>query len=156
MKVVVDGKQLRRFRRRALKAFPLEYVEALWGTATPEALTIKAFVSLPHTAQQINAACSVCGNRDDSTSLNYEDKSIRKLKKDALSADLQFLGTIHSHPERKADTYPSDTDNEVSRKHAELVMGIMAIWESEVSKRKRSNVKWWTPQLALQDISILQ
>lgn len=150
MRVTVDRKQLQRFRARALKTYPQEYIEVVLGENRGDHLVIKKFVQIAHKATKTDQLCSVCGQATDQRSLDYTEDEMETCKRMARDEGLQILGSIHSHPDQQADTYPSDTDN-ASCTTYDLLLGIMAIWKA--GKRKRSSVKWWLPQQSVQDIS---
>ena len=122
-RIVVDKKEERKFRRRALHAHPFETIEALWGKTRGDILYICAFVKM---------------NIDKRTlrTLNYDDQELDFHEEDAAEAGLKLIGTIHSHPNAD-DTIFSEQDLRDSQESNELVMGICAIINPEKGKKGR-------------------
>jgi proteasome lid subunit RPN8/RPN11 len=130
-RIVVDKKEEAKFRRRALRRFPLEYIEALWGQIRGDILYICAFVRMEVDKATIK-------------SLYYDEQELDFHVEDAKEAGLQFLGTIHSHPNCE-DTRFGDTDLENVQDSGEIVMGIAAIQRigEGRKKRKRCILEYW-------------
>lgn len=124
-KIVVDKKEERKFRRRALRR-EKEYIEALWGEIRGETLYICAFVKMEHKASR--------------RSIWYEDTELDQHEDEAQEAGLSLLGTIHTHLNCE-DTRFGDTDLKDSQESQELVMGICAIKED--NGRKISRIAYW-------------
>jgi proteasome lid subunit RPN8/RPN11 len=130
-KVVVDKKEERNFRRRALGHYPNEYIEALWGRIHGDTLYVVAFVRMEHK-----------GHR---RSIEYEDSELDEHEDDAREAGMSFLGTIHTHP-NFSDTRFGDADLASAQESQELVMGILAIETSRDGKplkRRRCRMAYW-------------
>jgi proteasome lid subunit RPN8/RPN11 len=121
-RIVVDRVEEQKFRRRALRRFPLEYIEALWGYIRGNTLYICAFVSMNHRASK--------------RAIWYEDQELDEHEEDAAEAGYGLLGTIHTHP-NCSDARFGDTDLEQSQDTQELVLGICAIQIITVGRKER-------------------
>ncbi|MGZ4787285.1 MAG: Mov34/MPN/PAD-1 family protein [Terriglobales bacterium] len=108
--VVVDRKVLDGFKRRALKLYPLEFIEQIVGRMFDHQGRIYAFRELEHQATRYEVVI----DEDMDPMTEGEDES-----------RYQILGTIHTHPQ--ATIQPSDIDWEAMARDGELVMGICAI-----------------------------
>jgi proteasome lid subunit RPN8/RPN11 len=107
--VVVDRKVLDAFKRRALKLYPLEFLEQMVGRIVGSQVRIYAFRELEHEATRYEVVI----DEDLDPMTEGEDRHF------------DILGTIHTHPQ---DTIqPSDLDWEAMARDRELVMGICAI-----------------------------
>ena len=111
-RIVVDKKEEARFRRRALRRYPYEYIEALWGQVRGDTMYICAFVKMLHTSSD--------------RAIFLADNEMDDHVEDAEEHGMHFLGTIHTHPDCE-DTRFGDTDLETSQESQEAVMGICAI-----------------------------
>jgi len=132
MKVQVDKAVLAGYRRRALRRFPNEYMETIWGKVSKEAIQICAFYPIDHKGQQ--------------EWLEYEPADVEDQKERQDGPDhpkLQYLGSIHSHPD--ADGEPSEADWQSSRQDGERVMGIYQIVRN--GGRKRGKVRFYSEPL---------
>lgn len=121
-KIVVDKKEEAKFRRRALACYPYEHIEALWGYVRGEVLYIVAFMAMEHKVSIKH--------------IYYTDQELDDHEDDAREAGLEFLGTIHTHPDCNDNRF-GDTDLEMSQDSQECVMGICAI----ETKRKNPKTK---------------
>jgi proteasome lid subunit RPN8/RPN11 len=130
-RIVVDKKEEAKFRRRAMRSYPLEHIEALWGQIRGDILYICAFVRVDVETATKNA-------------LYYDEQEMDFHEEDAREAGLHFLGTIHTHPDCE-DTRFGDTDLENAQETQEIVMGIAAIRTigEGKKKRKRCAVDYW-------------
>jgi proteasome lid subunit RPN8/RPN11 len=126
-KIVVDKKEEARFRRRVLRRYPCEYLEALWGKLHGDILYIVAFVKADHK-----------GTR---RSLKYDEQELDFHEEDAAEHGLHFLGTIHSHP-NVTDTRFGDFDLEDCQETQEVIIGIAAI-EKLPNGRKKCRIDYW-------------
>lgn len=140
IKVVVDNRVLGGYRRRALRHFPNEYMETLWGRISNNVITIIAFQAIEHEAT--------------TKDLSYDDDQIFIQTEDANDEKLQLLGTIHSHPYpthtctkcgTTADPSPSKADWVDMADNSEIVSGVCAIWVRE-SGRKQTKIQFWPNQ----------
>lgn len=123
-KIVVDKKEEAKFRRRVLDRYPYEHMEALWGQIRGDVLYVCAFIRMEH---QILVK-----------HLKYDESELDEHEEDAREAGLEFLGTIHSHPDC-ADNRFGDTDLADAQESQECIMGIAAI----ETKRKDKKTKKW-------------
>jgi hypothetical protein len=77
--------------------------------------------------------------------LRYEDEELDEHEDDAKDAHLEFLGTIHSHPDCSDNRF-GDHDLATMQESQESVMGILAI-EAEVKgkklKKRRCHIAFW-------------
>ena len=108
--VIVDRKVLDAFKRRALKLYPLEFLEQMVGRIIDGQARIYAFRELEHEATRFEVTID-------------EDLDPMTEGKEDIRYDI--LGTIHTHPQ--ATIEPSDIDWEAMGRDRELVMGICAI-----------------------------
>jgi proteasome lid subunit RPN8/RPN11 len=123
MKIQVSRKVLNGFRARALKKYPSEYLETVWGTIGKNAARIVAFYPIEH-----KATPEKC---------QYEAIAIdeqREKEDDFPEGRLKFLGTIHSHPD--GSQHPSESDWETSRSDGDLISGIYQILPIRGSRKK--------------------
>jgi proteasome lid subunit RPN8/RPN11 len=138
-RIVVDPREERKFIRRALRAHPLEILEALWGEVRGEILYICAFVKVEHKATRKN--------------LKYEEEELDEHEEDAEEAGWTFLGTIHSHPNSEDnDVGFSDVDLSTMQDSQETVVGICTIQTSKIDektkvkrplKRRITHIAYW-------------
>jgi proteasome lid subunit RPN8/RPN11 len=128
-RIVVDAAEERKFRRRALRRMPSEYIETLFGIETRAEYVVCAFVEIEHIATP--------------TSLDYDDEDLERHKLLAARSGLILLGSIHTHPHRE-DALFSDLDMRELLRLDEKVMGILAIDTS--GARRRCTVAYW-PQI---------
>jgi proteasome lid subunit RPN8/RPN11 len=126
-KVVVDRRAEALFRRRALRRYPLEYIESVWGRIIGTTAYIHAFMPLDHEATP--------------DAINYDDADLWDQHDEAREEGLTVLGSIHTHPDRD-DAIFSETD---LREHVidphDRVMGICAI-ECK-GKRRKLHIAYW-------------
>lgn len=123
MKVQVSKKILDSFRRRALKRYPKEIMETVFGRVVDDTVQIFAFYPIDHTAS--TEACEYYP-------IDLEEQ---REKEDAPEyPHIKFLGTIHSHPDGGPD--PSDSDWETARTDGDIVSGIYQILPSRKGRKK--------------------
>ena len=130
MNLFIDRKALAGFRRRALRRYPLEYIETLWGMSNKSGgVSIVEFRQLDHEATT------------DSVEFDAEDTEagIRDGK-------LTQLGTIHTHPDM-AYCEPSEDDWHDAGDRKEIIIGVMAIPARAPDKPvRRSRVQFYFAQ----------
>ncbi len=108
--IVVDRKVLDGFKRRALKAYPLELLEQVVGRIVGSQARVFAFQAIEHEATKRDITL------DDDVNPMTEGEDVRRF---------DILGTIHSHP---LDTVePSPLDWSSMKEDGELVMGVCSI-----------------------------
>lgn len=123
----VDKKAEYGFRRRALKAMPYEYVEALWGYIQGDVVHICKFVPIKH--------------RSGLTWLEYQNEEVEQQKIAAREVGLQVLGSIHTHPDRN-ETIFSEHDLRDIQENPEPIMAICAI-EVRPGRRSVLRISYW-------------
>jgi proteasome lid subunit RPN8/RPN11 len=106
--VLVDQREVGNFRRRAIRRYPLEYIECIWGYKKDGVFYICAFQPLKHKA-----------TRD-----YIEIESEHEPDYGERAASLTLMGTIHTHPD--SECAPSLVDWE-SIQPGEQIMGIMSV-----------------------------
>lgn len=143
-KIVVDKNEEAKFRRRSLDRYPFEHIEALWGYVRGDVLYVCAFMAMEHKATVKH--------------IHYEDQELDEHEEDAREAGLEFLGTIHTHPDCTDNRF-GDTDLEMSQESNECIMGICAIETKrkipgskkvQKLKRRRTLVAYWPTVRPLQ------
>ena len=127
-RIVVDAAEERKFRRRALRHMPNEYIEALFGIERRNELVICAFINIEHTGTP--------------RTLDHDDEDYERHRRQAERSGLTLLGTIHTHPHRDSALF-SDTDAHESLRLGERVMGICAIDTS--GTRRKCITRYWPP-----------
>ena len=121
------------FIRRAKKAFPKEHCEALWGNATVDGFRITKFA-----AMKTNAVA-------DNATVDYDESELRNQMVAAAREGYDFLGTIHTHPDKEFDTAASTFDHYAAAKDGERVMGVVVLYKNEKNKFV-VQTDWWIPQ----------
>ena len=109
--VIVDRKLLDAFKRRALKLYPLEFLEQMVGRIIDGQARIYAFRELEHEATRFEVTID-----EDLDPMTEGLEDVRRL---------EILGTIHTHPQSTVE--PSNVDWHAMARDRELVMGICAI-----------------------------
>jgi len=136
-KVKYEARELERFRRRARKRYPEEYIETLWGRIEPDAFYVEKFVPVPF-------------RRYGRLSIEYDKADALKLfGEQASKLGLIWIGSIHSHPDSSGPE-PTDTDNAGARQDGEHVFAIYELSRPENSKRLRSKTVWWPTQIPVE------
>lgn len=123
-KVVVARGLVKNFARRAAKRYPLEYIESIFGRVKGDTVYIHAFYPLDHTA--------------NTQAIAYSEGAVENAMEAAEEERMEWLGTIHSHPETPAVPTPSDLLSAAS--DLERVMGICSI---EKRGRTKIRVLFW-------------
>ena|SRR6266404_3834671 len=108
VEVYIDKAVLSAFKTRALRSFPIERVELLWGEI--EDSTAFVHVMTPVFVEDASSEGISFDSDDD-----YGDQV----------GDLTLLGSIHTHPEGVCG--PSEDDIEDAKKEKEIIYGICAI-----------------------------
>lgn len=139
MEISFDAKELERFKKRARSKDPMEYLEVLFGRKSRTAVEIVSIVPIKHLATL---------NSDGGADCNYEYSALEPLKQIAATNDLEWLGTIHSHPGYR-HTRPSESDNESALYNEEKVFGIYAFAKSPGGRCTYSKVSFFFPQHAI-------
>ena len=123
MRLCVSQRELRNFRRRAMRRYPNEYLEALWGIKNGTEWAGVEFRPVDHDADPdgvaYDAAEGKFGERDGS---------------------LVRLGLIHTHPD-DSECAPSEYDWTDSAAVKELITGIFTI--EKIGPRLRSRIRFF-------------
>lgn len=131
-KIVVDKRILRGFRRRALKAYPLEHMESVHGRILGKNLhvySIHPFDEEKATKQEVE----------------IKGKHVEQDEEDAFDAEMLVLGTLHSHPD-ELGAEPSEHDwNNLSEDA--LLLGICAIRPNKT--RRSTRIRFYLAQKPL-------
>jgi proteasome lid subunit RPN8/RPN11 len=124
IRVVVDRKVLDGFKRRAMRAFPNEYIEEVWGRlrkGEAHVFAISTIKQIDATPNEVEAELSAeCGEREK---------------------NLTLLGTIHTHI-HPDPAEPSRIDLINFREEGELIMGIMSV--KKTGKRRFSTTAFYS------------
>ena len=133
MKVYTNKKEWEGFLSRAKKAYPKEYIEAIWGTETVEGFRISKFVKMKHVST--------------TKAIYHDDFDIKKQDWDARQEGLNYIGHLHTHPKSSYDSSASSTDHKESFRLGDRIMGIVVIYK----KNNRFVIipEWWFPQPTL-------
>ena len=129
MRVRVAETVLRGFRRRALKVYPKEWMETVWGRVTPQGIDIFAFHPIDHK-----------GTRHECQYVSSDIDAQRD--EEAPEYKLELLGTCHSHPD--ALDAPSYADWETTVSDKEIISGIYQILRRPQGKRKFTRVRFYS------------
>ena len=107
MKVNVSPDVLSSFRRRALRRYPKEYMETIWGQVKGGEGYIYAFHPIEH--------------KSDNESIEYEPVEIEEQRdEEAPLEKMILLGTIHTHPD--GSIVPSQPDCETASRRGKTSM----------------------------------
>ena len=136
LKVVVDRREEAKYRRRAIRAYPNEYLEATWGFIRGTTIYICIFMPMEH----VGTPDYIC----------FEDDDLDQHGDEAKEEKLELIGTIHSHTTEDLSGEPSLLDIYSSTAAIETVIGICAIQKQE-SGRLRTIMRYW-PRLREFDI----
>jgi len=123
-RILFDPRAIRAFRRAAIRAYPIEYLEALLGRRGERGtILLCGTQAIDHEATE--------------TDIDYSAEDTRYGER---FGPLVRLGSIHSHP-GCASAEPSETDWDSLRGAPELVVGIYAI--SQGTKRKETRLRFY-------------
>jgi hypothetical protein len=132
--------ELRKFKARAGRRQPAEYIETLWGFKTGRDHDIQAIRLVPHRGTR-----NVCQPGIDAWN--------RHLEEVAKATGMQFLGTIHTHNDEIHDEGPSPSDNLSALETGERIFAIDCIRRLP-SGRLKHVVKFWYPQAPVENIQL--
>jgi len=127
VRVMLDKKLLADFRKQAIKAYPNEVMNTLWGRAEGDSIIIHRMRSVEQDA-------------DENKVEAYVSDMVSPV---ATTAD-RYLGSIHSHPDCH-DASPSVQDWHNAYVCGEHVFGVMSVMKSD-SGRFSTAVSWWEPR----------
>jgi len=123
--VVVDRKILDGFKRRAMKHYPKEYAEQLWGA-------IKRRRAHIYVIEPFDLDSQTKGSVD----FDFDQQCGTE------HGEFMLLGSIHTHPAPYDGTEPSDADIVEAEREKEIVWGIMAI--RKTAKRHFFGCRFWS------------
>lgn len=135
MKICVASDVLAGYRRRALRRYPREYMETIWGKVRDDRIDVCAFYPVDHT-----------GTRND---CQYYPSDLEAQKDDAEDVKLQMIGTIHSHPDGSSG--PSGADIATANTDGDIVSGILQI--TRRNGRRRTNTLFFVGEIVPVEIS---
>lgn len=135
--VKYDHSVLKRFKERARKRAPLEYLELLFGHITDDHIEILQSVPVKHTA--------TLSTSNDQSIEELDEGDVATIKLKQAADGLEWVGDIHSHPGHD-DNVPSETDNESALKDKAALFGIYSFHFSTKSGRCSSQICFYTPQ----------
>lgn len=130
MRIQVDRRVLKGFRQRALKKYPLEHLETIFGFVKSNVIHIVSFCPIDHDSKPDRCEYLVADIEEQRDKEDFPE--YRKL---------QLLGTIHSHPDAPGE--PSEADWQTSRIDGDLVSGIYQILPRKRGQRKYGKVKFF-------------
>ncbi len=130
MKVIADRGVIAGFRRRALKQFPREYIEAIWGRTYGDVVHIHALQNIDHLA--------------DTDRIFYYEGDEPEFGEKELG--MVLLGTVHSHPECEASPSLEDW---LGLEPKEKIQGIMEISKGK-NGRKRTSLLFYECQVPVE------
>jgi proteasome lid subunit RPN8/RPN11 len=123
----VDKKEEAKFRRRAIRALPNEYLETMYGFIKDDEVYICAFMEFEHESSPVD--------------ISYDDDDLVRDQNHAQANGLTMLGTIHTHPDREDALYSESDARSCWETKQEIVFGICAI--SNKGKRRKCHVAYW-------------
>jgi hypothetical protein len=138
MKITCSKSELRKFKVRAGKHYPHEYMEMLFGIRGRGKVgcDILAIYPVPHVGGKHH-----CHSTDEIWDQHVEDI--------AEDTGLTFLGSIHTHNGNVHESGPSPDDNSDAVRCLENYFAIDTI-SRQPSGRLRHSVKFWFPQFPIQ------
>ena len=140
MDIKVSKRSLDRFRRLALKRYPVEYLEMLLGHVTETEIEIVKSVPIKHVSTLTS---------DDQPSCDYKTEDLEIIKLKAEKEGLEWIGSVHSHPGWTVNS-PSESDNDSARDNHEQVFGIYNFRKNPKSGHfDRSKLCFYIPQVAV-------
>lgn len=141
-KIVIDKQEEAKFRRRALKAYPMEYIEALWGFIRKDVLYVCVFMPMEQNVDNEGTPIKPKNN-----SVSYAEDELDSHEDEAKEHRLTLLGTVHTHPDCSL-THFSEGDLLDQLDSQETVFGICAIETIETKSkgkkcRRQCKIAYW-------------
>lgn len=130
MKVKISPDEVKKFKRRVLKAYPNEHMELLWGKKQGDEYQIFIFDKFKHLG---TPRC-----------VYYDTEEFEASRQFAQENGYVFLGSIHSHP-KCSDTAPSEHDYDAALEQGEMISGIALVEESILTGRRKVTIRFWGP-----------
>ena len=129
-RIIVSKQLIAQFRKKALVAYPKEYMATVWGRRdAPDVFMITSIKDVAHTAT------------GDSAKAKYDSCVMPDGSRET------WLGTIHTHPD-STDATPSQTDWDNSLVCGELLFGVMKVGKKP-NGRLYTELRWWEPRAAI-------
>lgn len=119
MTVEVYESELNKFILRGASRYPVEHIEAMFGSFKNSHAVISMFYPMEYAAATRNACLF---DEED------EPEELDLLRQIAKEHGLQFLGTIHTHPGGNTCSHPSETDMDTFIEWGEIVSGTVNIY----------------------------
>lgn len=132
--------ELRKFKARAGRRQPAEYIETLWGFKTGKDHDIQAIRPVSHRGTR-----NICQPGIDAWNQHLEEV--------AEATGMQFLGTIHTHNDEIHDEGPSPSDKLSALETGERIFAIDCIRRLP-SGRLKHVIKFWYPQAPVDNIQL--
>lgn len=146
MTVYISKSAERGYVRRALRRYPVEHMEVLWGKRAPNGdVLVCGFVPINQkSTEEVAEYCSFEWYEDDDKVLNELEESLDDHMEHASDAGLIVIGSIHSHCYKDGDQFDdmqSYQDIKVGEHEGNLVNGICSIGVK--GSRKVTKVGYW-------------
>jgi proteasome lid subunit RPN8/RPN11 len=124
MTVEVYRSELNKFILRGARLYPLEHIEAMFGSYRSGHAVVSLFYPMDY-AGSTRTSCLF--DEED------EPEEIDLLNQIAREHGLRFLGTVHTHPGMNTCSHPSETDVDTFIEWGEIVSGTVNIfrWKGE-------------------------
>jgi hypothetical protein len=131
--IYIDAKQQREFKRRAVAAFHKnqEYMEAVFIRRSVGEFSIVKFIKLKLKGAKPGF-------------IDCDDAHFAALKIEATQQGLEF-GTVHTH--LWGDSALSEWDHKEAVKEKETLTGVCFIEKDAKTKRVKTRLEFWQPQL---------
>ena len=131
---------MRRYKARAVRAFPREYLEVMFGSVHSDRTAVEKLVQIP----QRSTRMWVTWKCDE----EYEDL----IAATEASSGLEYIGTIHSHTATHPEaSIPSPADNHSAQGWEEKVFAIDLVTKGKDGKFTHA-VCFYRPQNPLLDV----
>jgi proteasome lid subunit RPN8/RPN11 len=134
IRVIARPRDWKSFIRRAKDTFPTEHCEALWGNATVDGFRITKFATM-----QMNM------EKNDNSTIDYGEEEIHRQMVNAAREGYDFIGTVHTHPDKDYDTAASTFDHHAASRDGERIMGVVVLYKNDKNKFI-VKTDWWIPQ----------
>lgn len=126
-RVIISPRLIASFRKAAVRAYPNEFFQTMWGWVRGDTVTVEALRDAAHTPTDSEISTTVADQ--------FAPHS---------TTPLHYLGTIHSHPDC-GDTSPSVTDWDDGFTTGETVFFVMSVRKGE-NGRFRTDLRPWEPR----------
>jgi proteasome lid subunit RPN8/RPN11 len=134
-------KELERFKRRAIIAYPNEYMEVLLGHRSGHDYYIHSFFLVSQKANRTTVW---------SPSIELYEAEVAYAER---KTGWEYLGSIHTHTDAGADVgFPSATDNDGSIELDEEIFAIDFV--ARKNNRFSHTVNFWYPQEPIEEVHL--